>query len=331
MNTEKEEQEKKLTDRQKSNLLYDTIIVVGILMLLGGGLSIVHKYVGEAKSKKEYDLLENEFVNASTEESTENGQLSFQWANGDNATSSGITTWYKQVSVNFDGLNQINDEVVAWIYFENVDISYPVLFSGDDKYLHKSLYGGTSTSGSLYVQGTNNPDFQDDITIIYGHNMRNLSMFGALRQYKEEGFYKTHQYFQILTEDGMAYRYKVFAYFDIKGDESDMIDVNFYDPDDPDTFVTEMVPVEGETKGTTEMEMQILNEENTYENYLKTINKRKIEDTGVEVTTDDKVVELFTCSAKKGNRFTVYGVKVAEHDFNEVEEEQNSDVMLLDR
>lgn len=301
-------------------------------MLLGGGGVAVHKYIGDARAWREYDDLENEFVNASTQEEEANEQLSFQWANGDSAASSGVTTWYKQVAVNFDGLNNINDEVVAWIYFENMDISYPILFSGDDKYLRKSLYGEYSVSGSLYVQGTNNPDFLDDITIVYGHNMRNLSMFGALRQYKDKGFYKTHQYFQILTEDGMAYRYKVFAYFDIYGGETDMIDINFFDSEDPDTYVTEMVPTEGETEGTTEMISRILNEENTFENYLEVINKRKIEDTGVEVTTDDKVVELFTCSAKKGNRFTVYGVKVAEHDFNEVEEEkQSSDVRLLDR
>ena len=329
MDTNKEAKEKKLSAQQKSNLLYDAVIIIGILMLLGGVFVVVHKYVGEEKSKKEYENLENEFVNASTEE--EDGNLAFQWANGDSAASSGITTWYKQLNVNFDGLNQINEEVAAWIYFENMDISYPVLYSGDDKYLHKTLYGGTSTSGSLYIQGTNTPDFTDDITIVYGHNMRNLSMFGALRNFKEPEYYKTHQYFQILTEDGMAYRYKVFAFFDIKGNDVDMIDIKFFNSEDPDTYVTELVPTEGETEGETEMITKILNEENTFENYLELIEKRKMEDTGIEVTTEDKIVELFTCSTSKGNRFTVFGVKVAEHDFNEVEEEQTADVMLLDR
>ena len=60
MDTNKEAKEKKLSAQQKSNLLYDAVIIIGILMLLGGVFAVVHKYVGEEKSKKEYENLENE-------------------------------------------------------------------------------------------------------------------------------------------------------------------------------------------------------------------------------------------------------------------------------
>ena len=76
-------------------------------------------------------------------------------------------------------MKQINPDVVGWIYFENDDLSYPVLYSGDnDKYLRTTIDGSDATAGAIFIEGGNSPDFQDQNTIVYGHNMRNLSMFG---------------------------------------------------------------------------------------------------------------------------------------------------------
>ena len=51
------------------------------------------------------------------------------------------------------------------------------------------------------MEGMNTPDFQDYHTILYGHNMKNLSMFGSLKKYKTEDFYKDHQFFTIYTSE----------------------------------------------------------------------------------------------------------------------------------
>lgn len=324
------------------NLIYDAVIIAGVLLLAGGGYTIYHKYAGEKEDKEMYESLNQTFLNESTEDSGWN----FKWGSGNGDSSSVDTIWYKRISVDFDGLNTINEDVVGWLFFENEDISYPILYSGDDEYyLHHTLYKNTSTSASIFVEGVNNPDMQDDVTIIYGHNMKNSSMFGKLRRYKEdEDYYDDHQYFQVLTEDGKAYRYRVFSYFDIDQYEIEMVDVAFYNPDDPATAVTEYREVDRTSElleeGLSESEIEemepeteavIVNEDNTYENYLKTICSRSLRDTGIGISTEDKVVALFTCSTHSGNRLIVYGVRVAEHDFNEIVEEETTDIRTLDR
>ena len=71
------------------------------------------------------------------------------------------------------------------------------------------------TAGSIYIDGNNSPDLDDAHTLIYGHNMRNLSMFGKLKFYKtEEDYFENHRHFQLITETGV-YRYEIFAYKDV--------------------------------------------------------------------------------------------------------------------
>ena len=94
---------------------------------------------------------------------------------------------------------------------EETQIDYPVLYSGDNtEYLRKDLYGNEHTAGSIFLEGLNQPDFSDYYSIIYGHNMRDGSMFGSLDKYKEQSFWSDNQYFTLYTEN-MVYRYQVFA------------------------------------------------------------------------------------------------------------------------
>ena len=105
--------------------------------------------------------------------------------------------------MDFDGLNELNPDIVGWIYFENGDISYPILYSGDNEtYLYTAVDKTPLRSGSIFMEQYNHPDFQDSHTIIYGHNMKDLSMFGKLKFYRtKEDYYETHKYFQIITTD----------------------------------------------------------------------------------------------------------------------------------
>lgn len=103
-----------------------------------------------------------------------------------------LPAWYEVLQVDFETLKEANPDVTGWIYFDNIEqIDYPVLYSGDDEtYLHTDLYGNASKSGCIFMEGNNVPDFNDCHTILYGHNMKNGSMFGSLKQYKNDGFYE---------------------------------------------------------------------------------------------------------------------------------------------
>ena len=124
--------------------------------------------------------------------------------------------WYKKLYVDMENLQNVNSEIVAWLYFENEDISYPILHTTDNqKYLRTSYLGEELYSGSIFMETKNKVDFSDKHIILYGHNMKDLSMFGRLRFYREDSeYYKDHKYFQIITPN-RYYRYQIISYNEV--------------------------------------------------------------------------------------------------------------------
>ena len=89
------------------------------------------------------------------------------------------------LAVDFESLKAINPDVKGWLYIEALDISYPVVQGPDnDAYLHTTYEGTSNFAGSIFLDYQNQGDFSDGNTIVYGHNMKNLSMFGKLKQMK---------------------------------------------------------------------------------------------------------------------------------------------------
>ena len=126
------------------------------------------------------------------------------------------------VSVNWEELKAINPEIVGWIYVDAEPvINYPICQTKDDEYyLHMTFRREYLFAGSIFEECMNASDFSDVNTIVYGHNMKNGSMFGMLKQLKNQDVYDANPYFWILTPNG-NYRYHIFAAFDT-GAESDV-------------------------------------------------------------------------------------------------------------
>lgn len=178
---------------------------IGMLLLIGAGLALfvyagymfATQFRDYQKASRLYEDTIRECVSS----------------NGDAEAEDPAVNWEDLVDVDLAKLRTVNEDIIGWIHFENVDISYPVLYSGDDaKYLRKTYTGETASAGSIFMEGENNRDFSDVHTILYGHNMKDLSMFGRLKYYvKDREYIKDHAYFQIITEHA-KYRYKIFAY-----------------------------------------------------------------------------------------------------------------------
>lgn len=257
-------------------LVFAVIAIVSIYKII----SIAHEQK-EAEKRQEETI--NEYVvkpeEVVKEETTEQPT---EQANEDDSNA-----WYHMIEVDLESLQSVNKDVIGWIYFENEEsISYPLLYSGDDEeYLRKAYTGEKLTAGSIFLEGVNKPDLNDAHSIIYGHNMRNLSMFGKLKYFKSEpGYYEEHRYFQIITKDKL-YRYQIFAYEDNEQLTGGVYCVYHKPLDD------------------------------FYEFLENTICKRSLVDCDINVRDYDHVVTLSTCStAGKKYRFSLSAVRVEEHD-----------------
>lgn len=106
------------------------------------------------------------------------------------------------IAVDFDALRAENPDVIGWIYCEGTVINYPVLQGeDDDMYLHHTYDGAYSVAGSIFVEAENRPGFADNNTIVYGHNMKNGSMFACLEDWAEQEFYDEHREMWLLTPE----------------------------------------------------------------------------------------------------------------------------------
>lgn len=242
------------------------LLGVGCLLIGVAGFNIYRIFYDYNSSNNLYEELEDAYVTTISKEEEPDK-----------------VPWYEMISVDLASLQEQNSDVKGWIYFENEDISYPILYSGDDDtYLRRTMDKKSATAGSIFIEGMNNPDFEDSHTLIYGHNMRNLSMFGKLKYYKEDpDYYIDHMYFQIIKND-VVYRYQIFAYEDVS----------------EDSFIY-AVPY-----GPTE----------DFAEFIDRIYGISYRQTGAVATKDDKIITLSTCSTTSGEgRFVVHAVRVDEH------------------
>lgn len=263
---------KKSRKKKKAGVLNLIIILVALAVMIFALARLIMIYRDYHGSEKTYQTLENDFVDTGEDEDT--GKSTGQWSD--------------DVQISFEALRKENPDIIAWIRFDNQDdvhISYPVLYSGDNTtYLRSDIYGNYHIAGCIFLEGMNSPDLSDYHSIIYGHNMKNTTMFGDLKRYRnEDDFYDDNQYFSIYTEDTI-YRYQIFSYHDVD-DDSDVYTVGF-GPDDE------------------------------YQEFLDSLAADSYKDTGIHPQKDSRIVTLSTCtSAGEDKRFVVHAVCIEEKPY----------------
>lgn len=248
--------------RKRKKNVYDyvryAIMVVAAVVFVVAGYnlySIFHEY---SKGEETYEQASGNF--------TKDTEDKVEAASGDVVVAEG----FKKVSVDFDGLQKINPDVKGWIQFEGLDISYPILQhpTDNDFYLKKMWDKNDNTAGSIFLDVSNTADFEDANTFIYGHNMKNLSMFGHLKEYKDQANYAGKEFFWIYTPT-VNYRYQIFSIHETK------VDSGMFR-----TFV-----MQGDE----------------YTQYITRAKQESRYDTGVAVTGEDQMVTLSTCTAAGDN------------------------------
>lgn len=115
-------------------------------------------------------------------------------------------------SANEEQLKSINSDYKMWIQIENTNINYPVVQSSDnDYYLKHNFRKESNISGTVFVESANDIDNDKNI-ILYGHNMRNGTMFNNITNYKEESFFNEDNKISIIMNNTL-YEYEVFSVY----------------------------------------------------------------------------------------------------------------------
>ncbi len=120
---------------------------------------------------------------------------------------------YAPITLDFDALRAENPDIIAWVYCPDTEVNYPVVQSSDNKYyLRRGVDGSSRTAGSIFADFRNAADLSDENNILYGHNMKDGSMFAAITRYAEQSYYDDHPVWYILTPE-KDYKVTLFAGF----------------------------------------------------------------------------------------------------------------------
>jgi len=102
--------------------------------------------------------------------------------------------------IDFDKLKEINKDVIGWIYSKDTTIDYPVVQGSDNSYYLSHLFDNTpNSSGSIFMDYTKNKNFTSKNTVLYGHHMKNGTMFQSLMGYKDPSYYNSHKVIDLYT------------------------------------------------------------------------------------------------------------------------------------
>ena len=191
--------------------------------------------------------------------------------------------------IDFSRLKKINPDVVGWIYIPGTSIDYPVVKGKDnEEYLHKTFQGKINSSGAIFMDCNGKKDFSGEHNILYGHYMRNGSMFADLLKFRKESFVKKYDSAILYTPEKTVYL-KIFAAYGKKADQNILL--SFGNPQEK--F-----------------------------HYLQDIFKRNEIKSGNLINNIENIQKIYTfvtCSYEAENQRTfVHGMEVGKQEINEV-------------
>lgn len=120
------------------------------------------------------------------------------------------------VKIDFNALKEQNQDIYAWIVIPGTIADYPVVQKMDaedlydDYYLNHTIDFVEGYPGAIYSQAVNSVDFTDSVTVLYGHNMKDGSMFGCLHEFENRDFFDENHMVIIYTQD-YTFTYEIFA------------------------------------------------------------------------------------------------------------------------
>lgn len=161
------------------------IFIVAVLVFLFSAFQVAKTLLAGEKEKQVNSALRTQFV---TETKTD----------GEVPSPEEVTL---PIAVDFAGLKEENEDIIGWLYCPDTPIHYPVVQGEDNQeYLHRDINKKYLSAGCLFAD-YRNKGTEDENFIIYGHNMKNGSMFGTLERYREQSYFDSHSVLYFLTPE----------------------------------------------------------------------------------------------------------------------------------
>ncbi len=262
-----------------SNKIYKIILAVSMILIVVASVNIyilAREYragINEYRDLEQYvEVVEEPESVPSAEEGEEADQEEIQ--------ESVIPV---SLEIDFDKLKEINGDFVGWLYYAPLDLSYPIVRGDDnDYYTHYTFENENNSSGAIFMDFLNRPNMDNYNTIIYGHNMRNGTMFGSLKKLlNDASIIEEDPYFYIFTED-QAFMYEIASVY-ITNSES--------------------------------ATYNLIETEEDQQEYIEYIQEVSTWFWDKEIASSDKIVTLSTCHGLHStNRTVVHGVLIAAED-----------------
>lgn len=214
------------TGNPKKNKTFYRILTVLFVIGFIACAAWLTKYVVDTKrSQEQLDVMKDNYISEVQPESSESAEPSSEEIPETEESSSepeetgpDRETLLEQYSVpekeiDFAALQtEQNEDIYAWITIPDTQVDYPILQHPTemDYYLEYNIDGSKGYPGCIYSQLMNSKDFTDNVTVLYGHNMKNGSMFANLHYYEDSEFFENHPYVYIYTPEEILV-YQVFA------------------------------------------------------------------------------------------------------------------------
>lgn len=185
--------------------------IAGILVLMlfiGGGACLVWRCLEAERYREEQERLAQLATEAVTELVIETE------AETEEETEPETEAPYVS-PIDFEALWEENPDTVGWIRIPDTVVDYPIVHDAEDneRYLHVDFYGEHSVYGTIYLDCDSEPDFSGWNNPIYGHHMKDGSMFKALEYFKDEDYFKAHRYFEIYTPERTIHLKTIACYY----------------------------------------------------------------------------------------------------------------------
>lgn len=260
-----------------SVVLIVLIVLLGAMFLFCGYkvFSIIREY---KVAEKMYEGLNDKYVSSAPAGSTADKDKDSEEKPEDD----GLDPEVSPVNIDFDTLLADCADIVGWLHAPNTVINYPVVQAEDnDKYLHHFIDGTYNPSGTLFFDCLCESDLSSTNTILYGHHMNDGTMLASICNYSSQSYYDAHPVMYLNTPT-QNYRIEVFS-----------------------AYITDP----GAVSYTIEF-----GEDYTMENFLQEVRYLSDFSCNVEVSPEDHIITLSTCTYEYYNaRYVVHGKLVPIH------------------